>query len=195
MFKEWTDRRAFAVTLDWRENWIIIHSVLLIPVSACWGFNSRNSPGLTSIILSNFKHLFWFSNGKVYFQILLSSETFPAVCARAFLHSRHFYFLHRRAVWHFLYGSQCRSKDSDLISDCDLCFLLRFSHRVQMACVCERDGKEVVCFCFFMHMTVWHITLLEKERLNRGSYFCKYMTPYSYISLAVNLCVHASLIF
>ncbi len=56
-------------------------------------------------------------------------------------------------------------------------------------------GKEVVCFCFFMHMTVWHITLLEKERLNRGSYFCKYMTPYSYISLAVNLCVHASLIF
>ncbi len=128
-----------------------------------WGFNSRKPPGLTSIILSNFKHLFWFYNGKVYFQILLSSETFPAVCARVFLHSRHFYFLHRRAVWHFLYGSQCRSKDSDLISDCDLCFLLRFSHGVQIACLWAWWGKR---WCVYVSLCIWlcDISLCWKKR-------------------------------
>lgn len=156
-----------AVTLDWRENLIIIHSVLLIPVSACWCINSRNSPCLTSIILSNFKHLFWFSNGKVYFQILQSSETFPAVCARVFLHSRHFYFLHRRAVWHFLYGSQCRSKDSDLISDVFsvFCFGSHEESKWRVFVSVTVTGKDVACFCFFMHMTVWHITLSEKREV------------------------------
>lgn len=46
-------------------------------------------------------------------------------------------------------------------------------------------GKEVVCFCMCMYMTVCDISLQEQERLNLGSYFCKYMTHYSYLILAV----------
>lgn len=46
-------------------------------------------------------------------------------------------------------------------------------------------GKEVACFCMCMYMTVCDISLQEQERLNLGSYFCKYMTHYSYLSLAV----------
>lgn len=77
-----------------------------------------------------------------------------------------------------------------LIRDCVSCSSLQFSllgTRIQSVCECDWTvrGKEAACFCLCMYMTVCDISLGKRERLNLASYFCKYMTHSSYLSLAV----------
>lgn len=178
------ERRGFG-ELDW-QKFFIIHSVLLIPVSACWCFNRK----ISRPHLQFFKHWFWFSNGTVHLLILLKLSQ---QCVQEHFYTAdisNFSIGGQVDAFFFLFFCMVVSVDPKtviLISDVFSVFCFG-SHEESKRCMFESvtvTGKRVKCFCFFTYMTLWHITLLEKERLNRGSCFCKYMTHYSYLSLAV----------